>query len=71
VELMDCRSDIAHLQELVARLTPTDAELINRLEQSRLRLGFALAGVHRPRADHLVGDGEQPVPTPPTLPAAT
>jgi hypothetical protein len=68
---MSTRSDIAHLQELVARLTPEDAELINRLEQSRLRLEFALAGIHRPAADRLVGDGEQPVPTPPTLPVPT
>ena len=69
---MSCRSDIAHLQELVARLTPEDAELINRLEQSRLRLEFALAGIHRPRAyEDVVGDGEQPVPTLPTLPVAT
>lgn len=68
---MSCRSDIAHLQELVARLTPADAELINRLEQSRLRLEFALAGIHRPTAQHRVGDGEQPMPTPSTLPLAT
>lgn len=68
---MSCRSDIAHLHELIAQLTPADAELVNRLEQSRLRLEFALAGIHRPTADHLVDDGEQPMPTPPTLPVAT
>jgi hypothetical protein len=40
-------SDIAHLQQLVARLSPGDAELINRLERMRLKLEFMLAGVRR------------------------
>jgi len=41
-------SDIAHLQQLVVRLSPKDAELINRLEQARLKLEFMFAGIRRP-----------------------
>jgi hypothetical protein len=40
--------DIEHLQELVVRLSPEDAELINRLERTRLTLEFMLAGIRRP-----------------------
>jgi hypothetical protein len=40
--------DIEHLQELVVQLPPEDAELINRLERTRLTLEFMLAGVRRP-----------------------
>jgi hypothetical protein len=47
---MSCRSDIERLQELVLRLSPGDAKLINRLERTRLMLDFMLAGVHRPTA---------------------
>jgi hypothetical protein len=48
--MMVSQSDIEHLQELLLRLSSEDAELFNRLEQSRLRLEFALAGIHRPHA---------------------
>jgi len=47
---MKSRSDIERLQELVVQLSPGDAELINRLERTRLMLEFMLAGVHRPSA---------------------
>jgi hypothetical protein len=45
---MSGRSDIEHLQELVLQLSPEDAELINRLERTRLTLDFMLAGTRRP-----------------------
>ena len=45
---MSSRSDIEHLQELVLQLAPEDAELINRLERTRLILEFMLAGTRRP-----------------------
>ena len=51
---MGSRSDIEHLQELVLQLSPEDAELINRLERTRLTLEFTLAGVRRPTT-HEVG----------------
>jgi hypothetical protein len=46
--MMSCRSDIEHLQELVLRLAPADAEPMNRLERTRFVLEFMLAGIHRP-----------------------
>jgi hypothetical protein len=45
---MSSRSDIEQLQELVLQLSPEDAELINRLERTRLILEFMLAGTCRP-----------------------
>jgi len=54
---MSCRSDIEQLRELVVRLSPEDAKLINRLEQSRMRLEFALAGIHRPHEIALASPG--------------
>jgi hypothetical protein len=45
---MSGRSDIEYLQELVVQLSPQDAELINRLERTRLTLEFMLAGIRSP-----------------------
>jgi hypothetical protein len=45
---MSHRSEIEHLQKLALQLSPTHAELINRLERTRLMLEFTLAGVHSP-----------------------
>jgi hypothetical protein len=48
LDSMSSRSDIEHLQELMLQLAPEDAELINRLERTRLILEFMLAGTRRP-----------------------
>lgn len=47
-EVLSNWSEIAHLQQLVVRLSPEDAERINRLEQTRLKLEFMFAGIRRP-----------------------
>jgi hypothetical protein len=44
---MSSRSDIEHLQELLLQLSREDAELINRLERTRLILEFMFAGTCR------------------------
>ena len=45
---MSGQSDIEHLQELLLQLSPRNAEMINRLERSRLTLEFMIAGISRP-----------------------
>jgi hypothetical protein len=52
---MSDQSDLEQLHELVLQLSPKNAELVNRLERTRLTLEFMLAGICYPGSREEIG----------------